>query len=120
VEGFTLERPDPDTTTSGVGLRIPSGEYNVSIHNGSKYKNVLKLYNNQVAKSRAILIHNGNYPSHTDGCILVGGTRGTDFIGGSVGKLNEVRGVFKGINVADIKVRVHNNLPKKGIPYRNH
>jgi len=71
VEGFTLERPGPDTTTSGVGLRIPSGEYNVSIHNGSKYKNVLKLYNNQVAKSRAILIHNGNYPSHTDGCILV-------------------------------------------------
>jgi len=117
VTGFTLERPGPDTTTPNMRLRIPAGVYNVSLHNGSSYKNVLKLSNSQVAASRAILIHNGNYPKNTDGCILVGCSRSTDFVGSSVKKLNDIRAAFKDIDIKNIRVRVHNNFPHRGFPF---
>ena len=32
------------------------------------------LYNDLVPKDRYILIHNGNFPDHTEGCILLGRT----------------------------------------------
>tara|TARA_R110001583_G_scaffold153603_5_gene305323 strand:+ start:71 stop:922 length:852 start_codon:yes stop_codon:yes gene_type:complete len=117
LTGFTLERPGPDTTTPNMRLRIPAGTYNVYLHYGSAYKNVLKLSNKQVSASRSILIHNGNYPKNTDGCILVGSSRRTDFVGGSVKKLNEIRAVFSDLEVGNIKVRIHNNFPRRGIPF---
>ena len=117
VTGYALERPGPDTTTPNMRLRIPAGIYNVSLHNGTSYKNVLKLSNNQVAASRAILIHNGNYPKNTDGCILVGCSRSKDFVGSSVKKLNKIRAAFKDIDIKNIRVRVHNNFPHRGIPF---
>ena len=75
------------------------------------------LSNGQVAASRAILIHNGNYPKNTDGCILVGCSRSTDFVGSSVKKLNDIRAAFKDIDIKNIRVRVHNNFPHRGFPF---
>lgn len=49
---------------------IPAGKYECKIHNGVKYKNVWEVTN--VPGRSAILIHNGNYTTDTQGCILVG------------------------------------------------
>lgn len=63
--------------------RIPSGRYNTLWHKekdvselkkGEKAPwnaNTLNLYNNFVGQGRAILIHSGNSPKHSDGCLLI-------------------------------------------------
>lgn len=49
------------------------------------------LYNALVSQSRYILIHNGNYSRDTDGYLLIGSTKGKDFVGGSVAKLKVLK-----------------------------
>ena len=49
---------------------IPDGKYEVSKFSGTKYKNVWQLHD--VPSRSAILIHNGNLETDTEGCILAG------------------------------------------------
>lgn len=82
--GYVLERPGPDTTKSGPRLRIPKGLYRLTWHNSNidsvkPYNPVPLLYNNLVPQGRYILIHNGNYPRDTDGCMPVGALFETEF-----------------------------------------
>jgi hypothetical protein len=49
---------------------IPCGTYSCVKHNGSEFKDVWELKN--VPGREGILIHNGNLPKDTHGCILVG------------------------------------------------
>ncbi|MCG8709079.1 hypothetical protein JHU04_002310 [Brenneria sp. 4F2] len=96
TKGYILERPGPDTTVSGLRQRIPEGSYKIKWHNSNipsvkPYNPVPLLYNANVPQSRYILIHNGNYPRNTDGCLLIGSTKGNDFVGGSVIKLKELK-----------------------------
>ncbi|WP_353613677.1 DUF5675 family protein [Mangrovibacter phragmitis] len=96
IKGYILERPGPDTKTSGLEKRIPEGVYNLKWHNSNipsvkKYNPVPLLHNADVPVSRYILIHNGNYPRDTEGCLLVGGSKGVDFVGASVVKLTEIK-----------------------------
>ena len=73
MTGYTLESAGPDTTARGKDRRIPAGLYSVVWHRSPKFNRVVPvLYNEQVAKDRYIEIHAGNYPKHTEGCILVG------------------------------------------------
>lgn len=90
VKGFILEPSGPSTTTSGVNKRIPAGTYKLARHDGGKYKGVVNAYNSSVPRSRAILIHQGNTPDNTVGCLLVGSTQSIDFVGNSVTKLKEL------------------------------
>lgn len=83
LSGYMLECPGPSTTQSGQRKRIPAGTYSLVWHSGAKYQGVVRLYNNDVLQSRAILIHVGNYPKDTDGCLLAGSTRGIDVVGAS-------------------------------------
>lgn len=53
---------------------IPTGIYECTKHNGTKYKDVWILHN--VPNRSAILIHAGNTENDTNGCILVGETIG--------------------------------------------
>ena len=73
MTGYTLESAGPDTTARGKDRRIPAGLYQVAWHKSPKFNRVLPvLHNERVAKDRYIEIHAGNYPKHTEGCILVG------------------------------------------------
>ena len=73
LNGYTLEPSGPDTTTSNQDKRMPQGEYSLSWHNSPTFSQKLPLLHNEsVPKERCILIHAGNYPKDTLGCVLVG------------------------------------------------
>lgn len=73
MTGYTLEPAGPDTTKRGKDRRIPAGLYQIVWHRSARFNRVLPvLFNEQVPKDRYIEIHAGNYPKHTEGCILVG------------------------------------------------
>ncbi len=94
VNGYILERPGPDTTTSDLRKRIPEGTYYLKWHVSAKFGKhspVPLLYNSAVAADRYILIHPGNGPDDTDGCLLPGSVRLSDRIGSSVAKYNEIK-----------------------------
>lgn len=73
----------------GQDCRIPSGEYKVKRHVGSRYQRTLSnlvgdicapllLYNDEIPADRYILIHPGNTARDTLGCILLGRDYGPD------------------------------------------
>ncbi len=104
ITGFILEEKGPDTKTSGLEQRIPIGTYNMVMHNGTKFKNVLKLYNNDVSIDRAILIHSGNSAADTEGCLVVGTTRSEDWVSSSKDKLNEIMEHVKVAGIENAKI----------------
>lgn len=70
---YTLEPRGESTTERNQDRRIPSGSYGIIWHDSPKFGRELPhLYNKEVPKDRYILIHSGNYPKDTEGCILVG------------------------------------------------
>jgi hypothetical protein len=117
IRGFVLERPGPDTTESGLRLRIPEGTYQLKWHNSSLPKvrghnPVPLLFNNVVPASRYILIHNGNFPHNTDGCLLVGKTRGTDLVNNSVEMLNELKKFLNECSIETIQLTISSDYTK--------
>ncbi|KUJ60769.1 hypothetical protein AR687_15265 [Flavobacteriaceae bacterium CRH] len=104
IRGFILEEKGPDTTISGIEQRVPVGTYNLIWHNGSKFKNVLKLYNNDVSVDRAILIHAGNSAEATEGCLLPGSYRSLDWVSNSRDKLEEINEYVKLIGIENAKI----------------
>jgi hypothetical protein len=88
TSGFILERPGPDTSESGQSLRIPAGQYGLHANDGSHYPGAPRLYlpNEGIEGNfdkRGILIHVGNYPEDSKGCLLPGSIRTKDFVGNS-------------------------------------
>jgi hypothetical protein len=84
IEGqkfFTLEPPKKD---EGKPRAIPLGTYDVTIRWSEKHKRLVPHVEN-VPGFAEIEIHVGNFPADTEGCLLVGKTKGPhpDFIGGS-------------------------------------
>ena len=112
IKGYFLERPGPDTRESMQRKRILEGNYSLKWHNSHiptvrPYNPVPLLFNAIVPESRRILIHNGNYPRDTDGCLLIGASRGVDFVGSSVRKLIELKNFItsKGINNFSVTIK---------------
>ena len=113
IKGYILERPGPDTLRSKMRLRIPEGTYNVVWHNSPRFgRQLLNLFNNQVSKERKILIHHGNFPKDTDGCLLVGSTKAENFVGESRPKLNELNSYIKRHNINRVRVVIQNDFEK--------
>ncbi len=88
TSGFILERPGPDTSDSEQSLRIPANQYGLHENQGSRYPGVPRLYlpNEGIGgkfDKRGILIHVGNYPDDSKGCLLPGSSRSKDFVGNS-------------------------------------
>ena len=91
INGYFLEPPGPSTATPNQNRRIPEGIYNVESFSGEKFKNVYRLYNSQVPKGRGILIHIGNGPIDTKGCLLPGYCSGVNSVLDSGDMLKRLR-----------------------------
>lgn len=68
---------------------ISTGRYEVIISHSNRFKKRLPLLLN-VPNFRGIRIHSGNKPEQTEGCILVGMTKGVDFVGNSRVAMDEL------------------------------
>ena len=93
--GYILERPGPDTEESGQSLRIPAGQYCLRENPYSSFPGVPRLYLQNEGKEgafdkRGILIHVGNYPKDSKGCLLPGSSYATDFVGNSGNTLKNI------------------------------
>lgn len=65
VRLLTIEKKIPGKTA------IPAGKYNVIVNKSPKFKRDLPRLLD-VPHFEGVLIHRGNLPEHTEGCILVG------------------------------------------------
>ena len=108
MTGYTLESAGPDTTARGKDRRIPAGLYQVVWHRSPKFNRVVPvLHNEQVPKDRYIEIHAGNYPKHTEGCILVGKWANDDGVFESVKTLEALLSFIQG---KDLEVEILNEF----------
>ena len=70
LSGFFLEPSGPSSGEEGSGRRIPPGAYELVEHNGTRYRDHYRL--SRVPGRSAIIIHAGNQPTETTGCLLPG------------------------------------------------
>ncbi|MCL2076771.1 MAG: DUF5675 family protein [Betaproteobacteria bacterium] len=117
LRGYVLERPGPDTTTPNLNLRVPVGTYKLRWHNSGlpsvKANNpVPLLYNAKVGESRCILIHNGNYPRDTRGCLLVGTTMSSDMVGSSLVMLTVLKAWLTAVGIENVELVISEDYPK--------
>lgn len=108
LKGVTLEPAGEDTVTPNKDRRIPEGEYNATFYRSPRFQRRLPiLYNEKVSKDRHILIHNGNFPDDTLGCILVGSRDDNKGIYNSVDTLSRL---LNFINYDNFKVIIKNQI----------
>lgn len=79
---YTLEDPVREKKISGV-TAIPAGMYQIGISWSLRFKQMMPLLLN-VPNFTGVRIHVGNYAKDTDGCILVGESRGDTAVYSSV------------------------------------
>lgn len=79
-ECWTLEDPVREFKIFAQ-TAIPAGRYKVIIDQSVHFKNAFLPHILDVPNFSGVRIHIGNTDSDTEGCILIGQTRGTDFIG---------------------------------------
>ena len=65
------------------------------------------MFNDKVSKTRRILIHSGNIPEHTSGCILLGGNYTDDGVWNSRAAFAKFEAIVKR---DDFMVEIENEL----------
>jgi hypothetical protein len=104
IRGYFLEPGGPSTKESGKDQRIPPGMYSLMWHNGKSFKQVVKLYNDDVPVERAILIHSGNSGKDTEGCLIAGTGASQTYVTSSRAMLLKINAFVKEKNVKNVKV----------------
>ena len=120
---YTLE--DKDRQTEEATARkikgktaIPTGRYQVIRTMSPRFKKILPRLAN-VSGFEGILIHPGNTDKDTEGCILVGMTKGHDFVGKSRDAFSVVDAIIKNALDRDQKVTIEvSRDPSKGFDKR--
>lgn len=108
IKGSTLEPKGDDCEIPNQDRRIPQGEYRATFYRSPTFKRRLPLlYNSKVSKNRFILIHNGNFPTDTQGCILVGNRSDHKGVYNSVATLARL---LELINYDDFRVIIKNQI----------
>ncbi|MGD8107917.1 DUF5675 family protein [Pantoea sp. FN0302] len=112
IRGYFLECPGPDTITADLKKRIPEGSYSLVWHTSNKFSKhspLPQLYNAQVPLSRWILIHPGNEPSDTEGCLLPGRVKLFDRVEVSKTVYDRIKSFMlsKGINNFKVIITSH-------------
>lgn len=87
--GLTNEMPLAQINQIKVATltAIPTGRYEVAVNFSNRFQRMMPIIIN-VPGYCGVRIHWGNYAKDTDGCILLGKTESTDFIGNSVIEFN--------------------------------
>lgn len=67
----TMEPPRPEDAPKGRAQCIPCGTYKVVLYPSAKFRGMRPILLDVPGRS-GILIHEGNFPKDTTGCILVG------------------------------------------------
>ena len=91
---YTLEDAVREQKVYGK-TAIPYGKYEVVITYSPRFQKNMPLLLN-VPNYEGVRIHTGNTARDTEGCILVGKSKGYDFIGGSRNAFNELMERIKG------------------------
>lgn len=108
IMGYTLEPAGDDTIQANKDRRIPAGEYKLDWHDSPRFKRRLpRLSNAIVPKARQILIHAGNYPKDTTGCVLVGESYNNAGVYGSRDMLNRLLAF---LHKQDVVVEIENEI----------
>jgi hypothetical protein len=88
LEVYTLEDVERPVKVFGE-TAIPKGSYNVTITPSNRFKRDLPLVEG-VPGFTGVRIHPGNTSADTEGCILVGRTKGPTWVGESRAAFNDV------------------------------
>lgn len=78
---YTLEDAVRDKKIKSI-TAIPAGTYEVIINFSNRFKQLMPLLL-RVPNFEGVRIHWGNYAKDSDGCLLLGSTKGVDFVGNS-------------------------------------
>lgn len=108
---YTLEPRGEDEIRRGLDKRIPQGKYDLRWHDSPKFKRrLLHLYNDKVAKDRYILIHKGNYPEDTLGCILLGESYSKKGVFNSTNAFNRFMAIMLKADLSECKLTIVNKF----------
>jgi hypothetical protein len=118
VKGYILEPAGPSTATANQDQRIPAGAYNLAPHVNSILHSEWALYNDDVPLSRAILLHIGNGPGDTEGCLIPGLTMKTDYVGPSLPVLNQLNNYINSFN-GNVTINIYDPV-KPYVPFFTH
>lgn len=127
--GFTCENIGPSTDIPNQDKRIISREYQLEWFSSSKNGSLSKKYSkwkkgnrNQAIrllckelpkfKDRCILIHVGNYPQDTEGCILVGTHRNIKLgtVSNSIEAVNTLFNKIEEIGIDNISLLIKESI----------